>query len=169
MPQSISLPSAGRMGGICEMLRDESAAVCVSISAPKNSSERYIMDLSGLVDVAYEYVDLCYLQWLAWLFYPLIVTFVLPFCLLFLLYASAMFLHVYRLRHLLRSAACSMHYWDSARYFLAVLWEAQGKIWHGRDTFTRALILVWGTRLWHGRNMFTTALILVCNWRSLLN
>lgn len=96
------------------------------------------MDVSSLMAVAYEYidlVDLCYLQWLAWLFYPLVITFVLPICLLLLLYASAMFLHVYRLRHLLRSAALSRHYWDSARYFLAVLWEAQGKIWHGRNYY----------------------------------
>jgi len=94
------------------------------------------MDVGSLMEVAYEYIDLidlCYLQWLAWLFYPLVLTFILPICLLLLLYASAVFLHVYRLRHLLRTAALSRHYWDSARYFLAVLWEAQGSIWHGKD------------------------------------
>ncbi|KAI0221979.1 Transmembrane protein 68 [Lamellibrachia satsuma] len=114
------------------------------------------MDVSSLMAVAYEYidlVDLCYLQWLAWLFYPLVITFVLPICLLLLLYASAMFLHVYRLRHLLRSAALSRHYWDSARYFLAVLWEAQGKIWHGYEVVGFEKIPVSGPALliyYHG-------------------
>ncbi|KAK2191486.1 hypothetical protein NP493_49g00052 [Ridgeia piscesae] len=85
----------------------------------QNCSDRVTMDVGSLMEVAYEYIDLidlCYLQWLAWLFYPLVLTFILPICLLLLLYASAVFLHVYRLRHLLRTAALSRHYWDSARY-----------------------------------------------------
>ena len=76
------------------------------------------------------YVDINYMNWLLWVLYPLLVTFLLPFLVFILLYASAMFLHVYRLRHFLREAYKG-DVWAWARKFIAAVWDAQGTIWHG--------------------------------------
>ena len=77
------------------------------------------------------FIDIYYLQWLAWVIYPLIVTFVLPTLILIGVYVSGIFCHLYRLRHLLREVFHTGDFWDGARKFLAALWDAQGKIWHG--------------------------------------
>lgn len=78
-----------------------------------------------------EYIDIVYFRWLLWVFYPLVITFVLPACLLLLVYASALFLHVYRLRHLWVSAV-HQDFWYGGRRIICALWEAQSKIWHGK-------------------------------------
>ena len=77
------------------------------------------------------YIDIDYWQWLACVFYPLVVTFLLPLLILIGVYISGIFLHFYRLRHLLREVYTKGDFWDGARKFLAALWDAQGKIWHG--------------------------------------
>ena len=88
-----------------------------------------------VVDTVSFYVDLNYLNWLLWVFYPLVLTFLLPFIIFLFLYASALFLHMYRLRHLLQDAYTRGQLWDWARKFLAALWDAQGNIWHGKNNF----------------------------------
>ena len=80
------------------------------------------------------YIDVHYFRWLLWVFYPLIVTLLLPAGLLLLVYASALFLHVYRIRHLWVHAV-SQDFWRGGRRIICALWEAQSKIWHGKLSY----------------------------------
>ena len=93
-----------------------------------NSTTEYI-------ELVYEYVyqhyfDIYYFEWLIWLFYPLVLTFILPTIILILVYASALFLHFYRWRHHLKDVY-TRDVWEAARHTLAAFWDFQGKIWHG--------------------------------------
>lgn len=99
------------------------AAVLKIYQRTLNATE-YVVDTVAL------YVDLGYLRWILWVLYPLIITFLLPFLIFLFVYASAFFLHIYRLRHILR-AAYQGDIWAWARKFLAAMWDAQGTIWHG--------------------------------------
>jgi len=47
------------------------------------------------------------------------------------LYCCAIFLHVYHYRYGLRDAYVQ-GFWDGAMKTVAVFWEAQGRIWHGK-------------------------------------
>ena len=82
-----------------------------------------------------DYADLCYWQWLVWLFYPLVLTFLLPVVVFISLYCCALFLHLYRMRALLRASASESYhdFWHGARRFISIMFEAQGKIWHSRS------------------------------------
>lgn len=80
------------------------------------------------------YLDVYYFGWLAWVFWPLVITFVLPSVLLLLVYGSALFLQVYRLRHHIKDAY-AMDPWTGARQMLCVFWDAQGHLWHGESIF----------------------------------
>lgn len=77
-------------------------------------------------------LDLDYLSWLAYLFTPIAVAFLLPALLLIFLYGNALFVHVYKLRHRLR-AAYARDFWDGARSTLASFWDAHGTVWHGKS------------------------------------
>ena len=88
----------------------------------------YLEDLFDFVSA--HYLDVYYFGWLAWVFWPLVITFVLPVVLLLLVYASALFLQIYRLRHHIRDAY-AMQPWAGARHMLCVFWDAQGYLWHG--------------------------------------
>ena len=96
-----------------------------------NKTCEYAENIYGFV---LPYVDLYYFQWLMWILYPVIVTFLLPIIILFAVYASGLFLYVYRLRHLFREAYSKGDFWHGGRTFLAVLWDFQGKLWHGKYT-----------------------------------
>ncbi|ELU04707.1 hypothetical protein CAPTEDRAFT_173647 [Capitella teleta] len=76
------------------------------------------------------YLDVYYFGWLAWVFWPLVITFVLPAVLIIFVYASALFLQVYRLRHHIRDAY-AMEPWEGARQMICVFWDATGHLWHG--------------------------------------
>ena len=113
----------------------------------EDSSAMPVLDIRFLFELAIEYIeavfqflyhyfDVYYVSWLAWVFYPLVVTLILPLTILLLVYASALFLHLYRLRQPLKTAVQNAvqkkDFWDSARRILAAVWDAQGKIWHGK-------------------------------------
>ncbi|XP_031730812.1 DGAT1/2-independent enzyme synthesizing storage lipids isoform X1 [Anarrhichthys ocellatus] len=72
------------------------------------------------------------LEYLLWVFTPLIVVFILPFLIVILLYLSILFLHVYKRKNQLREAYCN-NLWDGARKTLATLWDGHGAIWHGYE------------------------------------
>ncbi|XP_076463071.1 DGAT1/2-independent enzyme synthesizing storage lipids-like [Babylonia areolata] len=76
------------------------------------------------------YLDLSYLSWLLWIFYPCIISFLLPCIIAILLYASALFLWIFQYRERIR-AAYHQDMWDGARKTLAALWAGQGYIFHG--------------------------------------
>ena len=86
----------------------------------------------GVEYIHSHYVDLYYLNWLVWVFYPLILTFMLPVIIMIFLYLSSIFLHLYRLRHFLREAV-NRDFLDGGRHVLCALWDAQGRIWHGKS------------------------------------
>jgi len=80
--------------------------------------------------VYHNYVDLYYIEWLIYVLYPVIITLILPAVIFLLLYASQLFLQLYRLRQHF-SSVLHMDYWDGARQIIAAVWAAHGKIWHG--------------------------------------
>lgn len=73
---------------------------------------------------------LSYLEYLAWVFTPLVVVFIMPFLIVIFLYLSILFLHVYKHKNQLREAYAN-NLWDGARKTLATLWDGHGFIWHG--------------------------------------
>ena len=87
----------------------------------------------------HDYVDVHYMQWLAWVLYPLVLSILAPFIFALFVFACALFLYLYKLRHYLRDAITDAvnrgDFWDGARYIIASLWEAQGKIWHGMHRY----------------------------------
>ncbi|AWP04698.1 Transmembrane protein 68 isoform 5 [Scophthalmus maximus] len=72
------------------------------------------------------------LEYLLWVFTPLVIVFILPFLIVILLYLSILFLHVYKRKNQLREAY-SNNLWDGARKTLATLWDGHGAIWHGYE------------------------------------
>ncbi|KAL4235744.1 Transmembrane protein 68 [Mactra antiquata] len=79
-----------------------------------------------------EKLDIEYWKWVAWLIYPVIISFLLPLVIPICLYCCAIFLHVYQYRHRLRDAY-AVDFWGGAKKTVAVFWEAQGRIWHGYE------------------------------------
>uniref|UniRef100_A0A3Q1EGT5 Transmembrane protein 68 n=1 Tax=Acanthochromis polyacanthus TaxID=80966 RepID=A0A3Q1EGT5_9TELE len=69
------------------------------------------------------------LDYLLWVFTPLVIVFIVPFLIVILLYLSILFLHVYKRKNQLREAYCN-NLWDGARKTLATLWDGHGAIWH---------------------------------------
>ncbi|XP_051809371.1 transmembrane protein 68 isoform X2 [Acanthochromis polyacanthus] len=72
------------------------------------------------------------LDYLLWVFTPLVIVFIVPFLIVILLYLSILFLHVYKRKNQLREAYCN-NLWDGARKTLATLWDGHGAIWHGYE------------------------------------
>ncbi|XP_041359467.1 transmembrane protein 68-like [Gigantopelta aegis] len=79
-----------------------------------------------------EQFDISYWKWVLWVVYPVIISFLLPFIIIIFVYASTLFLFVYRQRHRLRDAY-ARDFWDGARKTISVFWDCQGRIWHGYE------------------------------------
>lgn len=92
----------------------------------------YVEVLLLWISWAIDYVDWDYLEYLAWLFLPIFLAFLLPALLLLFIYGCVIFLHVYRLRHRIREAYASS-LWDGARISIASFWDAVGYVWHGYE------------------------------------
>ncbi|XP_072007995.1 DGAT1/2-independent enzyme synthesizing storage lipids [Engystomops pustulosus] len=75
-----------------------------------------------------------YLDYLMWVFTPLIIVFILPFIIVIFLYLSILFLHVYKRKNELKEAY-SNSIWDGARKTLATLWDGHATIWHGYEIY----------------------------------
>ncbi|XP_005111889.1 transmembrane protein 68 [Aplysia californica] len=85
--------------------------------------------------VAIEYVqglDIDYIRWVLWLVYPILITFLLPLCILVLIYVTALMLFIYKQRMKLK-AAYDRDFWYGARKTVGALWIAQARIWHGYE------------------------------------
>ncbi|KAL8597869.1 hypothetical protein ACOMHN_061402 [Nucella lapillus] len=89
-----------------------------------------LQTVTSCVMKIWECVDLSYLYWLLWIFYPIIITFLLPFILVILLYATALFIHIYPYWQMLR-AAWEADVWDGMRKTVAAIWACHGQIYHG--------------------------------------
>ncbi|CAJ0571738.1 unnamed protein product, partial [Mesorhabditis spiculigera] len=81
---------------------------------------------------AVDHIDLDYLEYLLWLFLPVIIIFVLPILLVIFIYGCIIFLHIYGLRNRIREAYHTS-YWDGARVAIASFWDAIGHVWHGYE------------------------------------
>ncbi|VDK79214.1 unnamed protein product [Litomosoides sigmodontis] len=92
----------------------------------------YVEVLLLWISWAIDYVDWDYLEYLTWLFLPLLVAFVLPVLLLLFIYGCIIFLHIYGLRNRIREAYASS-LWDGARISIASFWDAVGYVWHGYE------------------------------------
>uniref|UniRef100_A0AC35U6Q7 PlsC domain-containing protein n=1 Tax=Rhabditophanes sp. KR3021 TaxID=114890 RepID=A0AC35U6Q7_9BILA len=77
-------------------------------------------------------VDFDYLEYLLWLFLPVMIAFIVPVLLLFFIYGCVIFLHIYGLRNRLREAYHTS-VWDGARVSICSFWDAIGSIWHGYE------------------------------------
>ncbi|XP_073535413.1 DGAT1/2-independent enzyme synthesizing storage lipids [Phyllobates terribilis] len=95
--------------------------------------------LSCLMEIILDWLELDnledylnYLDYLMWVFTPLIIVFVLPFIIVIFLYLSILFLHVYKRKNELKEAY-SNSIWDGARKTLATLWDGHAAIWHGYE------------------------------------
>jgi len=86
--------------------------------------------LSHCLERFINHVDLYKFQWLIYILYPVIITLILPVLIFILLYASQLFLQLYRLRQHF-GGVLHMDCWDGARQIIAAVWAAHGKIWHG--------------------------------------
>ncbi|KAG8442045.1 hypothetical protein GDO86_011004 [Hymenochirus boettgeri] len=75
-----------------------------------------------------------YLDYLLWVFTPLIIVFILPVFIVIFLYLSILFLHVYKRKNELKEAY-SNSIWDGARKTLATLWDGHATIWHGYELY----------------------------------
>ncbi|XP_078396626.1 DGAT1/2-independent enzyme synthesizing storage lipids isoform X4 [Cetorhinus maximus] len=76
--------------------------------------------------------SLHYLDYLLWVFTPLIIVFILPLFIILFLYLSILFLHMYKRKRELQEAY-SNNFWDGARKTLATLWDGHATIWHGYE------------------------------------
>jgi len=81
------------------------------------------------------------LEYLSLIFWPALIFLILPVVMLVLIYASALFLTVYKWRSRLHEAY-HKDFWDGARHTLAVLWEAQATIWHGTKSKLCCLVVI---------------------------
>ncbi|KAE8598782.1 hypothetical protein XENTR_v10016940 [Xenopus tropicalis] len=75
-----------------------------------------------------------YVDYLLWVFTPLIIVFILPVFIVIFLYLSILFLHVYKHKNELKEAY-SNSIWDGARKTLATLWDGHATIWHGYELY----------------------------------
>lgn len=73
-----------------------------------------------------------YVVYLLWLFSPLLVAFILPGLVLFILYINIIILHIYKRRTDLKEAY-SNDFWDGARQVLATIWVGHARIWNGKS------------------------------------
>ena len=90
------------------------------------------LQLPEWLEQSLDSLDYHLLSWLLWLFMPLVMAFVLPIGIVIVMYASILFLHIYKARHRLADAYYSSGMWDWARMMIATFWEVQGNIWHGK-------------------------------------
>ncbi|XP_074058532.1 DGAT1/2-independent enzyme synthesizing storage lipids isoform X2 [Macrotis lagotis] len=85
--------------------------------------------LEGWIDVQQLEDYLNFINYLLWVFTPLIVL-ILPYFTIFLLYLTIIFLHIYKRKNVLKEAY-SHNLWDGARKTVATVWDGHAAVWHG--------------------------------------
>ncbi|KAM9102205.1 DGAT1/2-independent enzyme synthesizing storage lipids isoform 5-T5 [Sarcophilus harrisii] len=85
--------------------------------------------LEGWIDVQQLEDYLNFVNYLLWVFTPLIVL-ILPYFTIFLLYLTIIFLHIYKRKNVLKEAY-SHNLWDGARKTVATVWDGHAAVWHG--------------------------------------
>lgn len=120
----------------CSTLKTIQVSIYVCIQFEENQD---------LLNFLVDYVDIDYSLWLTRCLTPLLVTFLLPLVIGLLLYLSAFMLYIYKLHWgRLRSALIAADKWETARKFVAIIWDAHGWIWHGKkhvNNFIRLMLI----------------------------
>ncbi|XP_055388614.1 transmembrane protein 68 [Condylostylus longicornis] len=91
--------------------------------------------LKGIRDYLETYIDLDYSLWLYRLLLPLLITFLLPFIFVAMIYLSFLILTVYKIHReiILKSVTSDENFWNIGRKIVAVLWDAHARIYHGYE------------------------------------
>lgn len=81
------------------------------------------------------YIDLDYSLWLYRLLLPLIITFLLPFVFVALIYISFIVLFVYKMHRqvIMRHVTTDRNFWTFGRKLVAAIWDAHARIYHGYE------------------------------------
>ncbi|XP_068956048.1 DGAT1/2-independent enzyme synthesizing storage lipids [Petaurus breviceps papuanus] len=87
--------------------------------------------LEGWIDVQQLEDYLNFINYLLWVFTPLIIL-ILPYFTIFLLYLTIIFLHIYKRKNVLKEAY-SHNLWDGARKTVATVWDGHAAVWHGYE------------------------------------
>lgn len=90
------------------------------------------MEAISLVITYLNSIDIDYISWLLWVFYPILITFLLPGFIVLFLYLTSLGLFIYKHRRKLKDAY-DHDFWDGALKTLGTLWWAQARIWHGKN------------------------------------
>ncbi|KAG5890640.1 hypothetical protein JTB14_034930 [Gonioctena quinquepunctata] len=85
-------------------------------------------------DYTVNYIDIDYSLWITWCLAPLLITFLLPAVIVFLLYLTAFLLYIYKLHwRNIKITLQTGDRWDAARKTVGAIWDAHGWIWHGYE------------------------------------
>nr|XP_034981833.1 transmembrane protein 68-like [Zootoca vivipara] len=105
---------------------------CGADQMPMSYLTCLLYTLEGWTGVEHLDKYLSYLAYLKWLFAPLLVAFLLPAIILFLLYVSSFILHIYKLRAPLKEVYTN-DFWDGAMLTVTTMWSVHGRIWNGYE------------------------------------
>ncbi|CAL7944347.1 unnamed protein product [Xylocopa violacea] len=86
-----------------------------------------------LEDTIVEYIDVNFTLWLSWLLLPLLITFLLPFVIVGLVYLTILILYIYKLHRVRLRNAYGTDWRNAARNVVAAVWDAHGWIWYGYE------------------------------------
>ncbi|XP_014598232.1 PREDICTED: transmembrane protein 68 [Polistes canadensis] len=84
-------------------------------------------------DIIVKYIDVDFTLWLSWLLLPLLITFLLPFVIVLLLYLTILTLYIYRLHRERIQNAYGTDWKFAAQSVSGAIWDAHGWIWHGYE------------------------------------
>ncbi|XP_076749205.1 DGAT1/2-independent enzyme synthesizing storage lipids [Xylocopa sonorina] len=86
-----------------------------------------------LENIIVEYIDVNFTLWLSWLLLPLLITFLLPFVIVGLVYLTILILYIYKLHRVRLRNAYGTDWRNAARNVIAAVWDAHGWIWYGYE------------------------------------
>ncbi|CAH2010352.1 unnamed protein product [Acanthoscelides obtectus] len=88
----------------------------------------------GILRYLKDQIDIDYSLWITWCLFPLLITFLLPLFIVFLLYMTACILYLKR-RHWEKIKATLQvgDKWEAARKSVGAIWDTHGFIWHGYE------------------------------------
>lgn len=77
--------------------------------------------------------EINYSTFTSWLFIFVWISFILPFCLVLMLFITAFFLTVYGHIYGIKDPSPTNSSWDVAKYVVCMCWHHFGRLWHGYE------------------------------------
>ncbi|KAJ7338830.1 hypothetical protein JRQ81_012732 [Phrynocephalus forsythii] len=104
----------------------------ISMNKCYASGEKTMIDPTSLVHFSKEWIFLIYVEakpffWIFWF-----GSFLIPLCIIFLIYMSALFLLIYQMISKLKGSYCSSTL-DDVRLILSTMWNKFARLWHGYE------------------------------------